>query len=139
MESRAIFGKLLTNNKTIQLLEIFSLFIVAFVIIKTGLLFTGENPILKQGVVWLANVAMLILVWLGLKFRGQNWSHLGLSLKNINLRAFLFSFVVFIAAMAGFIIGSIIMANITGVPESADMSGYNYLQGNLPMLIWMLY
>jgi len=80
MEKKASIGKLLTTSKSIQFLEIFLLFIVAFVIIKTGLLFTGENPILKQGVVWLANVAMLILVWLGLKFRGQNWSHLGLSL-----------------------------------------------------------
>lgn len=138
MYSRANLGKFLTNNKAIQFLEIFSLFIVAYVIIKTGLLFTGENPLLKQGVVWLANIAMLLVVWLGLWLRGQNWSHLGLILKNINLRAFLLSLVVFIAAMAGFIIGSIIMANITGIPESADMSGYNYLQGNLPMLILAL-
>ena len=51
MYSRANLGKFLTNNKAIQFLEIFSLFIVAYVIIKTGLLFTGENPLLKQGVV----------------------------------------------------------------------------------------
>jgi len=47
----------------------------------------------------------------------------------------LLSFLVFIAALFGFVLGSIIMANISGIPESADMSGYNYLQGNLPMLI----
>ncbi|MCH6576022.1 MAG: hypothetical protein IH795_12640 [Bacteroidetes bacterium] len=30
------------------------------------------------------------------------------------------------------------MANIIGIPEGADMSGYNYLQGNLPMLLGVL-
>ena len=138
INSRVNLSKFLSNNKTMQFLEIFSLFIVAFVIIKTGLLFTGENPILKQAMVWLANITILFIVWLGLRLRGQTWSHLGLSLKNINLRSFLFSLVVFVAAMAGFVVGSIVMANITGIPESADMSGYNYLQGNLPMLILAL-
>ena len=32
-------------------------------------------------------------------------------------------------------LGAIIMVNITGMPQGADMSGYNFLQGNLPILI----
>lgn len=41
--------------------------------------------------------------------------------------------------MVGFILGSIIMANITGIPEgSADMSGYAFLKDNLGMLFLML-
>lgn len=38
-----------------------------------------------------------------------------------------------------FIIGSIAMANITGIPEgSADMSGYAFLKDNLGMLFLSL-
>jgi hypothetical protein len=45
---------------------------------------------------------------------------------------------VFIAALIGFVIGSIIMANITGIPENPDMSGYNYLKDNIFILIGVL-
>ncbi|WP_249066604.1 CPBP family intramembrane glutamic endopeptidase [Halalkalibaculum roseum] len=31
--------------------------------------------------------------------------------------------------------GSIIMGMILGIPENADLSGYNYIQDNIPMLI----
>ena len=45
---------------------------------------------------------------------------------------------VFVLALCGFVIGSIIMANITGIPESADMSGYAYLEDNIGMLFLSL-
>jgi membrane protease YdiL (CAAX protease family) len=54
------------------------------------------------------------------------------------LRTFLQSILVMILAMAGFIIGSIVMANITGIPESSDFSNYNYLQNNFGMLLLTL-
>ena len=38
-------------------------------------------------------------------------------------------------ALAGFAIGSVVMANIVGIPEGADMTKYNYLRGNLPLLL----
>jgi len=34
--------------------------------------------------------------------------------------------------------GAAIMINITGAPQSADMSEYDFLQGNLPILILSL-
>jgi len=51
------------------------------------------------------------------------------------IKVFFQSILVFVLVLAGFIIASIIMANITGIPESSDMSGYNYLKDN----IWMLF
>lgn len=128
----------LQGNTIVQLLEILLVFFVAFFIIVIAQPFIGDNPLVRQGVVWGANIVMLFLVWLGLRFRGQSWSHLGLRRKFISLRTFLLSLLVLIAAMIGFITGSIIMANITGIPESADMSGYNFLQGNFPMLLAIL-
>jgi membrane protease YdiL (CAAX protease family) len=117
-------------------------FVVAAAMVFGVAPLVGENPLARQGVVWVANVLMLVVVWLGLRRRGQNWEHFGLSFRRANwraiIRAVLLSFVVFVAAIAAFAVGAIVMANLIGRPESADMSGYNYLQGNLPMLILAL-
>ncbi len=136
-------GILLQNNRLVQISEILLLFVVAFSIIKLSEPFINDDLILKQASVWVANVAMLIIVWLGLKLRGETWKDFGLTFNSVTLKegfkVFLWSLLVFLLAITGFIIGSIIMANITGIPEgSADMSGYAYLKDNLGMLILSL-
>ncbi|NIR73198.1 CPBP family intramembrane metalloprotease [candidate division KSB1 bacterium] len=131
-------GSTLQSNRIAQSLEILVVFFLAFIIIKIAQPFVGDNPILRQSIVWVANVAMLTMVWAGLRLRGQSWAYFGLNLESVNLRTFLLSLLVFVAAVFGFVIGAIIMANIAGVPENANMSGYNYLQGNLPMLLGVL-
>ena len=132
----------LVTRKPAQIAELVAVPTVALIVILAGLPFVGENPIAYQGLIWVANVMMLITVWLGLRLRGQGWEHFGLSLRRGSartvLRAVLLSIVVFIAAVAAFIVGAIVMANIVGIPEGADTSGYNYLQGNLPMLLLSL-
>ena len=85
---------------------------------------------------------MLIIVWIGLELRGESWKDFGLGFKSITwsegMKMFLLSLLVFVLAVAGFIIGSIIMANITGIHESANMSGYDYLKDNIGMLLLTL-
>ena len=85
---------------------------------------------------------MLLVVWAGLKLRGENWKDFGLTFERISWRGginvFLLSLLVVVLAVAGFILGSIIMANITGIPEGSNMSGYDYLKGNLGMLLLTL-
>jgi len=82
---------------------------------------------------------MLTIVFTGIKLRGEGLSHFGFSFKKFNwkfgLKTILQSVIVFILALVGFIIGSIIMANIIGMPEGSDMSNYDYLKDN----IWMLF
>lgn len=128
-------GVALKENKFFQVAEIILPFLLATIIIVIGKFFVGEDPILNQMVVWVSNIVMLCVVWVGLKARDEKWLHIGLSLKHAKLRTFLLSLAVFIAALAGFMFGAVIMANITGIPESADMSSYNALAGNLPLLI----
>ncbi len=135
-------GRALLTNKLAQVGELVGVFVVALIVIMGVGPLVGENPIARQGVVWVANVLMLVTVWLGLRLRGQGWQHFGLSLRlasrRIIIRAVWMSLVVFVAALAAFVVGAIVMANILGMPEGADMSGYNYLRGNLPMLILTL-
>ena len=133
---------LLQTNLLAKIAEIGLVFLIAFFIIKILIPFVGENLVLKQAVIWTANITMLLLVWLGSYFRGEKWSDFGLTIGHFTwkkgFKVFLLSLLVFILAVAGFILGSIIMANITGIPEDADMSGYAYLQDNIFMLILTL-
>ncbi len=135
-------GSALRTSKLAGIGEFVALVVVASVVIGVGVALVGESPFALQGVVWVANVLMLVMVWLGLRLRGQNWSHFGLSFRvgtrRVLIRGVLLSLVVFVAAVAAFVIGAIVMANIVGIPEGADTSGYNYLQGNLPMLLLAL-
>jgi membrane protease YdiL (CAAX protease family) len=131
-------GIVLKNNNIAKILEIIIVLFSASFIYFIARPFVGANPIMLQTVAWITNAVMLLLIWMGLRFRNQGWQHFGLSLKNINLRSVLLSFVVFIAALLGFVIGSIIMANITGIPGNADMSSYNYLKDNIFILIGVL-
>jgi len=122
--------------------EILVVFAVGVAVIAGAKPWVGENPVAQQAAAWVANVLMLALVWLGLRWRGQTWRRFGLPFarpgRRAVLRAVLASFAVFAAGAVGFMIGAVIMANIVGVPEGADMSGYDYLRGNLLLTILAL-
>jgi membrane protease YdiL (CAAX protease family) len=117
-------------------------FAVALAAITVALPLVGDDPIARQAVVWVANVLMLAVVWLGLRLRGQGWADIGLRLRFAGRRAVigavLKSWLVFGAALSAFVVGSVLMAKITGIPQAADTSGYEYLRGNLSMLILAL-
>ncbi|HEX9729156.1 MAG TPA: CPBP family intramembrane glutamic endopeptidase [Gemmatimonadales bacterium] len=135
-------GQLLSTSRVAKVAELVVVLAVALAAITIALPLVGNNALARQAVAWVANVVMLCVVWLGLRVRGQSWEYFGLGLRFAGWRsvgkAVLQSFLVLIAAAAAFVLGSIVMANITGVPESADMTRYEYLRGNLPMLILAL-
>jgi len=104
----------------------------------------GENALYKQGVIWFAYIIMMLLIYAGMHLRGEYLSHFGSSFRfpgwKPMRRTVLLSFLVLIIAAFGFVLGSIVMANITGIPEgSADMSSYDYMKGNLPMFLLSLF
>jgi membrane protease YdiL (CAAX protease family) len=132
-------GKMLHDSKLVGVLEIVIVFGAAALVIFLGLPLVGEDLFAKQLVIFAANLVMLTLVWLGLRLRGQGAAYLGLSVcwrgwKSL-ATGFAKSLLVLVLAMAGFMLGSIVMANITGIPQQADVSGYDFLQGNLAMLL----
>lgn len=135
-------GAQLLEHPLAKAAELALVFAVALLTIAVVLPGMGENPLARQAVIWVANVLMLALVWLGLRLRGQGWAHFGLSLRwpgrRAAFRSFWQSLLVFVAAAAAFMVGSIVMANIVGMPESADTSRYDYLRGNLPLLLLAL-
>jgi membrane protease YdiL (CAAX protease family) len=135
-------GKQLQTNRLFKLAEIVLVFIPAIALIRLMNPLVEDHPVLKQAVVWGANILMLFIVWFGLKLRGESWKNFGLSNKSISwkdgIKAFFLSLLVFGLAIVGFIIGSIIMANITGIPESTNLSGYDYLKDNIGMLLLTL-
>ena len=114
------FGKQLQNNKLSKIAEVLFLFIFVYAFVKLILPLAGDEPILKQTVLWVANILMLLYVWIGLKLRGESWKDLGLTFRSVSwkegFKVFLLSILVFVLALAAFVIGSILMANITGIP-----------------------
>jgi len=135
-------GYLLNTNKIAKISEILLVLILAFALFKILTPYAGDNLILKMGIIWCINIFTLILVWLGIKLRGQKLSDFGLTFGRISLkeslRIFMLSLLVCILGLLAFILGSVIMANITGTPESADMSNYEYFHNNIFMLILTL-
>ena len=139
---RSRLGNLLRTSKAAQACEIAVLFLVAFAIIGAVRLLSGENPMAQQVAASLAILLIIALVWFGLKLRGQTWQHFGLSLRLGNrrsiVRTLLQSLVVLIGAVAAFIAAAIVFENLARQPDQPDMSGYDSLQGNLPLLAVML-
>ena len=137
--SKTKIGHLLNTNRIVKISEILLVFILAFALIKILTPYAGDNQLLKFGIVWCTNILIIGLVWLGIKLRGQKWSDFGLTFGRIRLkesfRIFLLSLLVCILGLAGYMLGTLIMANISGMPESADMSVYEYLHNNIFMLI----
>ena len=134
--------QLLQTHVFAKMVEMVFVFFSAFVIIYLFLPLVEGDLVLTQLVVWIANIVMLLIVWAGLKIRGQRWSHFGLTGNAFHrdqiIKTVLLSLLVFVLAMAGFLIGSMIMANITGIPQQANMSGYSFLQDNFFMLLLVL-
>jgi len=135
-------GILLNTNRIAKISEILLVFILAFALIKLLTPYAGDNQLLTMGIIWCTNILMIGLVWLGIKLRGQKWSDFGLTFGRIRFKKgiwiFLLSLLVCILGAAGYMLGTLVMANISGMPESADMSVYEYLHNNIFMLILTL-
>lgn len=93
-----------------------------------------ENPLWFVLAVWLANIAMLLLIGVCIARRGDTWSSIGLPLGSPSLRQILIavgkSLAFFLMAVSAFVAATILMANLVGIPDGADLSKYNYLRGN---------
>lgn len=102
----------------------------------------GNDPLKLQGVVWVAYVLMLSLVYVFLRRQGTGWAHIGLSFGWHGWRrAFTVAaqgVLVFLLAALAFSLGAIIMGMIFGAPQPADFQEYAYLKGNLPLLLLVL-
>lgn len=102
----------------------------------------GDSLIARQAILWLANVLMLFLVWAGLHLRGQSWDYLGLRFGrptvSAALRAAGLAVLLLVAALAAFVLGGMVMSGMVEGGAAADTSGYDYLRGNLPMLLLTL-
>ena len=135
-------GQALHSNKVVKVAEILFIFLVSATIIKVFISEQPQDLLYNQFVVWCSNIIMLILVFTGVKLRGEGLSQFGLSFKKFNLKyalkTFLQSLIVAVLATAAFVLGSILMANISGIPPEADHTVYNYISGNFGLLLLSL-
>ena len=136
---KATWGQRLANNKGLQLFEIATVFSPVVLVVIAFRMTRLNDPMLLVGAVWVANVLMLGLIWTGIRIRVESWRSIGLPFGYPRMGdvgwSFLKSIPIFLFAIGAFILGTVVMANIVGVPDGADMTKYNYLRGNLPMLL----
>lgn len=132
----------LKKNIVSRLVEILLVFFVGLTFIQLFKSNNSDEMVYNQAIIWVANILMLLIIWIGLRIRGQGLESFGFSFKKITFRlgikVFFQSLIVFLLALTGFVIGSIIMANIVGIPESSNMSGYDYIKSNIWMLLLSL-
>ena len=130
----------MTNSK--RVIEMIVVFLPAMLAILFAESWVGDDAIAFQAVIWVVYVVMLAIVYAALRMHGNNWLHLGVSFKfagwrraGVTLRQ---AMIVFVCAALAFAFGSVVAANIVGIPEGADFQKYPYLQGNLGMLLLSL-
>jgi membrane protease YdiL (CAAX protease family) len=133
-------GQLPWPGRLFQLLELLVVFSPALLVIFVFQVFEIDQPMLYIGVIWVANIAMLTLIWIGVRMRGDAVGSVGLSVgrpgvADVGLTV-LKSLPVFALAAAAFIFVPTLMAGFAEAPPEADMSMYdNALEGNLPLLL----
>ncbi|WP_299530283.1 CPBP family glutamic-type intramembrane protease [Ulvibacterium sp.] len=127
-------GRHLKSNKSATLIEILLIFGIVFLIIRMIVPFFKGNQFMQQGVVWLANVLMIALVFFGQWLRRANFGDLGLVLpiwsSKTYLKMVLWSLFLFVITLLSFVLGSIVMSVLTVAPAQPDVEGYQYLKEN---------
>jgi membrane protease YdiL (CAAX protease family) len=130
------------NSMFGRVCEVALVFALPIILIQFAAPYAADNLVAIQGVLWIANVLMLLLVWQGLRLRGEGWAHFGLRFGRTSrqsvARAVLLSFAVFVGGLTAYLIGGWVAQLWPSVPAEADLSRYDFLQGNLPMLLLSL-
>ena len=139
MQHPAKIRTLLRTSKIAGIVEILIVFLVALSFIWLLNPLTQDHAVLTQPVIWISNVLMLLLVWVSMKLHGDSWGDFGLRIRSVELVEGLkylgIAFLVLFVTLIAYGFGSVIMVNITGIPESADMSQYAYMQENFLLFI----
>ena len=139
---RLNLGHLLKTNRWIQISELLLVFSPAFIMLPLIGTLSEEQLLTKMWIIWATNVCMMLLVGLGLWLRGDNPSSFGLTFSRPSLKqalkTLLLSLLVCALGAFAYLLGTGLMANISGMPESADMSNYDYFQNNLGLLVLTL-
>lgn len=124
------------------LLEIATILVVGIVGVSIAGTLAPDRLVARQGVVWVANVGMLLLVWYFLRRRGQGWLGIGLAFEVPKVgavaKAALASLAVVILAVVAFAASGALVQSLWEPTVAADMSRYTFLEGNLGMLLLTL-
>lgn len=131
--------RILENTLAGKIAELVLVASVPLVVVSLGWQLAGDNFLVRHAVVWIANLLMLLAIWMGLRLRRQPWKHFGLDLKFCGwgeiVRNVLRSAGVLAAALGAFVLGSIPMVNLGFTVQKADMSSYSWLHGSFAMLM----
>lgn len=139
---RASVGKLgrtLRTNRVAQAAEILVIGLAGLATIIVANSLAADRLFVRHAIIAVGNLLMMLLIWLGLRLRGQSCREFGVTFAVPRFRqvvvAVAQSLAVLAAAVFAVVVAAIVMANIVGIPEGADLSGHNYLRGNPAILV----
>ncbi len=131
-------GKTLLTSKVAQVCEIGGVFLPGVAVVVLGQSLLSENPGAQQMAASVAILLMFFFIWLGLRLRGQTWSHFGLTFRWGNrrtvFRAVALSLAVATAASVAFVGAGVVIANIAAQSNQAEMNA-DFLRDNPVALI----
>ncbi|GJM27696.1 MAG: hypothetical protein DHS20C17_03310 [Cyclobacteriaceae bacterium] len=114
--------------------EILLVFLPALLLIKLTGSWVGEDTIRSFGIIWVANILMLVMIWTGMRLRGTTWEDFGLTFTPVSftegLKIFGLSVLVFAIGVFAFLIGPILLPNLIEIQQHADFSRYDFLKDN---------
>lgn len=124
----------LLNNRWAVVLELLLVFGVVLLFLNLVHKITGPGGMGQQLAVWLANVLLLILVWLSQKIRGGTLKGLGLQIGVKTWRGLLktvgLSVLVLVLALVAFQLGSLLASSVIPAPPKEIANTYEYLREN---------
>lgn len=135
---RSSLGKALLTSKVAQVCEIGGVFLPAIAVVVFGQSLFDGNPGAQQMAASLAILVTIFLIWVGLRLRGQSWSHFGLTFRlgdrRAVVRGVLQSIAVAVATSAAFVGAGLVYASIMTQADQPEMSA-DFLRGSPAALI----
>jgi membrane protease YdiL (CAAX protease family) len=126
----------------VRVAELAGVLLVPVALIVVVGTFAGDSALMNLGAVWAGYVLAVLLVWAGLRSRGQGWDHFGLRVGRVTWRravaVVLQSFAVFVAALVAFVLGSVVASSMVGPLQAVDATSYDYMRGRPGMLLLSL-
>lgn len=127
-------------NRWTPLKEIFGVFGAAVVILWIAGSYLGSEPLVIQILVWFIYLLVMMAIWWLQNRHQESWTFMGFKIsKDFSwTHTLLKSLLTAAVATGAFLVIGMLAANLGWVPSQADLSGYDPLKGNLPLVLLTL-
>ena len=127
-------------NRRIPAAELAGVFGLAIFLLWFAGLWIEGHGLWMQVAIWTIYLLIMLVIWKVPSRENETWKSMGFSISpDFSWSStFLRSLLVFVLATLAFVAVGLLAPLFGGLPPQADFSGYDFLKGNLPLLILTL-